>query len=117
MRILVAEDDSYAATMYKAALESNGHEVNLTYDGQECLRRYHGGTYEVVILDYRLPALDGLKVARQILFANPKQRIIFLSAYAAEAVAEALEDLGELIQILPKPFESAALVELVEEIT
>jgi len=114
LKILVAEDDFYAAGLYKAALESNGHEVVITYDGQECLRQYRDGSFEVVILDYKLPVVDGLKVAKQILFANPEQRIIFLSAFATEVLADAMEELNKVIEVLPKPFEPDVLVEFVE---
>ncbi|HEV8404663.1 MAG TPA: response regulator [Nitrososphaera sp.] len=114
MKILVAEDDFYAAELYKAALESNGHDVLVTFDGQECLRQYREGSYDVVILDYKLPVVDGLKVAKQILFANPEQRVIFLSAFATEILADAMEELDKVIEVLPKPFEPDALVEFVE---
>ena len=113
-RILVAEDDYYAAELCKAALESNGHEVVVTFDGQECLRRYHDGSYDLVILDYRLPVVSGLKVAKQMLLANPEQQIIFLSAFATEAIADGMEELDKAIQVLRKPFEPDALVEFVE---
>jgi DNA-binding NtrC family response regulator len=114
LKILVAEDDFYAAQLCKAALESNRHEVILTFDGQECLRQYHNGSYDVVILDYKLPVVDGLKVAKQMLSANPEQRIIFLSGYATEVIADAMEELKKDIEVLSKPFEPDALVELVE---
>jgi DNA-binding response OmpR family regulator len=114
LKILVAEDDFYAAELYRAALESNGHDVLVTFDGQECLRQYREGSYDVVILDYKLPVVDGLKVAKQILFANPEQRVIFLSAFATEILADAMEELDRVIEVLPKPFEPDALVEFVE---
>ena len=114
VKILVAEDDLYAAGLYKAALESNGHEVLITYDGQECLRQYRNGLYDAVILDYKMPVLDGLKVAKQILFSNPEQRIIFLSAFSTEILANAMEELDKVMEVLPKPFEPYDLVELVE---
>jgi len=100
--------------MCKSALESNGHEVLVTHDGQECLRQYREGSYDVVILDYKLPVFDGLKVARQMLLSNPEQRIIFLSAFATEVLADAMEELNMVVEVLPKPFEPDALVEVVE---
>jgi CheY-like chemotaxis protein len=114
LKILVAEDDFYGAEMCKSALESNGHEVLVTHDGQECLRQYREGSYDVVILDYKLPVFDGLKVARQMLLSNPEQRIIFLSAFATEVLADAMEELNMVVEVLPKPFEPDALVEVVE---
>ncbi|MER3408339.1 MAG: hypothetical protein C4292_06355, partial [Nitrososphaera sp.] len=75
MDILVAEDDKSMADLYRIALESKGHNVTITYDGQECLAVYRKAIerlaqsnkkpskyepFDVVVLDYRMPRLDGL---------------------------------------------------------
>jgi len=68
LNLLVAEDEVATAGLYKLWLESKGHKVTLVHDGQECLNAYQMATrpFDVVILDYRMPILNGAQVAKQI---------------------------------------------------
>ena len=74
----MAEDDTDAAELYRATLEARGHRVDTTVDGRECLSRYQDAVhklaasgkkpsghqpYDVVIIDYKIPIVDGLQVA------------------------------------------------------
>jgi CheY-like chemotaxis protein len=110
MKILVAEDESNIATLYEVSLEANGHQVQLTDNGEDCVKAYHIAMrhqkiarafqsrvneisnsniplpFEVVVLDYRMPKKDGLEVAKEILDLCPNQRIIFASAYVLETL-------------------------------
>lgn len=114
MQILVAEDDQDASGLYKAALELRGHEVTLTVDGHECLAQYKSAKFDVVILDYKLPDLDGLQVAKEILSINQSQRII-LSSAVSEASMPNLKEFSKAIEVFPKPFEPEEIVAAVEK--
>lgn len=126
MHILIAEDDENACEMYRILLKSRGHEVRITRGGSECLEVYKEslrkasddkpGLFNVVILDYQLPGLDGLKVAEAILKSRPLQRIIIASAHVNAIPAEKVDDdhLQGCIDIMAKPFAPADLVEMVE---
>lgn len=114
MRILVSEDDEDALGLYKAVFESRGHEVVVTRDGQECLKSYADGKYDAVILDYKMPLVDGSQVAKEILSKNPKQRIIIASSLAEEAFGETITELRGVLEFVPKPFEPDVIVEAVE---
>lgn len=136
MRILVAEDEPNIATLYKVALESRGHRVVLHTDGIACLNAYkevheqltHSklasskrnaravvGPFDVVILDYRMPSMNGLEAAREILAINPEQRIIFASAYVVEILAESVKQLGQVVELLQKPVSIDSLIDVVED--
>ena len=132
MEILIVEDDVDAAVMYMAALESRGHKVTTALDGRDGLKIYHDALvrlvasagkipgirpYDAVILDYKLPRVDGLEVAREILKSNPNQRIIFASAYTKETLINSVRDLDQVVELLQKPFEPEVLVELIEDTT
>jgi CheY-like chemotaxis protein len=136
MRILVAEDEEDIKTMYYETLADRGHEVILTSDGEECVKiyrqqlqehqqeeeRHHNdemsssssSTFDVVILDYRMPKKDGLQVAKEILHMNPEQRIIFASAYVQDTLAESVKELKRVVELMQKPFSMSALVDTVE---
>lgn len=126
MRILVAEDEENISLTYKLFLEDRGHEVTLTSDGKECLEKYrssipesekarsHARYFDVVVLDYRMPGLDGLSVAREILKLKPDQRIIFASAYTEETLFMSVKQLKMFVELLQKPFEPDVLIEIIE---
>ena len=130
MEILVVEDDIDAARMYRAALESRGHKVVTAFDGRDCLEIYQdalakatavggkipgGHPFDAVVLDYKLPRIDGLQVAREILRSNPNQRIIFASAYTRETLVNSVRDLNKIVELLQKPFDPEVLVNLIED--
>jgi CheY-like chemotaxis protein len=121
VRVLVAEDDESVCGMYRAALESKGHHVTITHDGRECVDVYRQAAksghrpFDVVVLDYRMPKLDGLAAAKEILKAGKGQRIIFASAYVKETLLDSVKDLGQVVELIQKPFEPKALVDLVED--
>jgi CheY-like chemotaxis protein len=71
--------------------------------------------FDAVVLDYRMPKKDGLEVAKDILAANPSQRIIFASAYVKETLKESVKELKQVVELMQKPFLPQALVDIVED--
>ena len=140
MNILVAEDESNIATVYKVSLETNGHQVQLTDNGEDCIKAYHIAMrhqkmtktfqsremnttnsrqisipFDVVVLDYRMPKKNGLEVAKEILGVCPNQRIIFASAYVLETLKDSVKNLGQVVELLQKPFEIVNLIDTIED--
>ena len=117
MKVLVAEDEQGISQMYKIMLEDKGHNVTLTSDGEECLRAYNSASsrFDVVILDYRMPKMDGMQTAKAILAINPHQRIIFASAYVATTLLESAEHFGTVVELLQKPIDLEVMVDIVED--
>lgn len=133
MKILIAEDEPDIAQSYKLALEERGHSVVLANDGEECLIKYHEewqrtrnhqdsdqiGTYDMhhpfhaIILDYKMPRMDGMEVAKEILALNSHQRIIFASAYVKETLETATHNLAT--ELMQKPFDEQTLIDKVED--
>jgi CheY-like chemotaxis protein len=116
LRILIAEDDEDTTNMYRIVLEARGHNVLTTNNGRQCLEVYRlSPPYDVVILDYKIPKLDGLSVAREILEINTDQRIVFISAYVKETLAQAVKGLQKVVELINKPFEPDLLADLIED--
>lgn len=126
MKILIAEDEPSIVHDYKVFLESQGHEVTITRDGEACLQHYTVSLmemlqkkrslhppFDVVVLDVRMPKIDGVQVAKQIISKCPRQRIIMATAYGEESVLGLVERLGETVEILQKPFDLDVLGDLV----
>lgn len=71
--------------------------------------------FDVVILDYKMPIMNGLDVAKEILQLNPEQRIIFASAYVTEVLQDSIKELKQVVELLQKPFEISVLVDTIED--
>ena len=110
LNVLVIEDEKDLVAEYKYFLEINGHHVTDAFSGEEGLEKFHALSqkqkppFDVVILDYQLPKKNGVQVAKDMLNSNPKQRIIFASAYVEETLRESIKELGHIVELLQKPF-------------
>jgi DNA-binding response OmpR family regulator len=132
MKLLVGEDHYDTSVIYKTALEDRGHEVRIEYNGEDSLKNYqeelqkvtintdpseHIQPYHSVILDYKMPKINGIEVGKEILAVNPRQRIIFASAYPLtneSIINETVEGIRPNVDILRKPFTQQTLVDKIE---
>ena len=71
--------------------------------------------YDVVILDYSMPGMNGMEVAKEILSAYPHQRIIFASAYVKETLEHSVKELKQVVELMQKPFALKQLTDTVED--
>ena len=122
MKILIVEDEVDLLEEYKIFLESNNHNVTLEMDGESGLKTYfsdfnneNGSSYDIVILDYQLSGKNGMQVASEILAKNPKQRILFASAYVEDTLKESIKTLKQIVELLQKPFGLQTLLNVIED--
>ena len=123
MKILIAEDEVDLADQYFEFLTDAGHEVFLTYNGQQCVEKYFEqieensdqAPFDVVILDQIMPELTGMDAAKRILGEFPEQRIIFVSAYLDNTLIESIKKLKQLVETLQKPFKFQLLLDMIED--
>jgi CheY-like chemotaxis protein len=111
-RILVAEDDSATLYAYSRQLRAAGYETLEAATGAECLRAAIAERPDLVVLDVRLPELDGMEVCRRIK-ADPRLSRIFVLlvsglATSAESQAHGLEEGAD--GYLPKPVDGRMLL-------
>ena len=112
MDVLLVEDDTRIARLVERALTDAGHRVEVAYDGVEGLTSAETGAHDLVILDWMLPEMDGLTVAREM--RREKVRTPILMLTARDAVADRVRglDMGA-DDYLTKPF---ALEELLARV-
>lgn len=82
-KILVIEDDADTRAFIVKGLGEHGHVVDQSTDGRDGLFMASDGSYDLVILDRMLPALDGLGVLRALRAANVATPVLILSALAS----------------------------------
>jgi two-component system sensor histidine kinase/response regulator len=82
-RILVVEDDPLQQAVLKAALERCGYDVQTALDGLDAVRKMRCGAFDLALVDYQTPEIDGLATARLIgalLSEATRPRLIALTA-------------------------------------
>lgn len=109
MRILIAEDETIIRLDLRALLESAGFEVCAeARDGIEAVELAQSAEPDLAVLDVKMPRLDGIEAARQILDKRPVP-IVMLTAYGEdELVGRAIE--AGVFGYLTKPFREADLL-------
>ena len=140
LNILIAEDEPDIAILYKTVLEKRNHKATITNNGEDCLKAYHevsqstrfatdqssvrpgpmnlseNHPFDVVVLDCKMPHINGIEVAKEILAVNPHQRIIFASAYIKDTVIDSIKNLRHvMMESVQKPFELKRLIDLIED--
>ena len=103
MRVLIAEDETIIRLDLRGLLEGAGHEVCAeAKDGVEAVELARSEQPDVALLDVKMPRLDGIEAARQILDERPIP-IVMLTAYGQdELVSRAIE--AGVFGYLVKPF-------------
>ena len=90
--ILVVDDEQVLAGAMGDYLSRYGYMVKVKSSGEEALRVIEGEPPDVVVLDYRLPRMDGLEVLRRIKESRPEVEVIMLTAHGSvESAVEAMK--------------------------
>jgi DNA-binding NtrC family response regulator len=79
--VLIIDDDPLIRKTLSGHLSKQGFDVQLAEEGEEGVRKFREFGPDVVILDVRLPDLDGIEVLRQIRDLNKKTYVLMMTAY------------------------------------
>ncbi len=80
-RILVVDDEEHIRLLFKEELEDEGYVVDLASNGLEALERVRASAYDVIVLDIKMPGMDGIQALTEIKKINKDQPVILCSAY------------------------------------
>ena len=109
MRVLIAEDETIIRLDLRALLERAGHEVvGEARDGDEAIALAERLAPDLIVMDVKMPRLDGIDAARRIL-ANRPVPIVMLTAYAQAELIERAAEAGAF-GYLVKPFRESDLL-------
>jgi NtrC-family two-component system response regulator AlgB len=103
MDILIVDDERSVRQATAFALEGDGHYVETAEDSSSALKRLKESAFELIFLDLRLGAEDGLEILKKILEAKPEQLVVMFTAHASIQTAVRATQLGAF-DFLEKPF-------------
>ncbi|NIM49699.1 MAG: response regulator [Gemmatimonadales bacterium] len=113
MKILVVEDDRTVGQYVQRGLEENRYNVDLVADGSQGLERASHSTYDVIVLDLRLPGVSGVEVLRTLRDRGVDTPVLVLTAQdAVESKVQALRTGAD--DYVTKPFAFEELLARVE---
>jgi CheY-like chemotaxis protein len=105
--ILLVDDEPLVGRSIHCLLELDGHRIDSFTSAPEALDHYQPGRYDVVITDYRMPAMTGLELATALKQRCPQQRIILLTGCPPAKLLPIFDG------VVLKPFTRASLLEAI----
>jgi len=108
-RILLIDDEDNIRMMIRKVLQHAGHTVGTAADGEEGIAEFGDGTdWDLVLLDQRMPDLEGIDVLKQLRYQDPHARIIMITAFGTiDLAVEAMK--AGATDFLRKPFTTETL--------
>jgi len=103
-RILVVDDEWAMQEALRDWLKEDGYEVGLASSGEEAIVKAKQKNWEVILLDLKMPGMDGLEALKRLKEVNPEAEILMMTAYAT--VDTAVQAMKEgAFDYLVKPFD------------
>ena len=113
LKALIAEDEQLTRTIIRARLEKLGHTVVAEAgDGAQAIEAARLHKPDVIIMDIKMPVMDGIEAARTILAETPCA-ILFLSSFNEQELVEQATETGALAYLM-KPFRKEDLAPALE---
>lgn len=114
-RLLVVEDEDALRKLIKSELEEEGYFVGDAESGERALEELAKDNYGVVILDIRMPGMDGMEVLRIIRQKNLAEKVIMLTAVDELKIARESLQLGAN-DFLTKPYSFKNLLTCIDRV-
>ncbi len=113
--ILIVDDEPNVRLMLRTALESSGYQVREAADGSGALGHLRASPCDLVLLDLRMPGMDGMETLRRLRDEGDCTPVVMLTAHGSIPDAVAAMRLGA-IDFLSKPITPQALREVVADV-
>jgi CheY-like chemotaxis protein len=112
--ILVVDDDLLNRELISKVLRKDGHRVVEACDGALALEILQALSFDLVITDFVMPKLNGLKFVEELHSLHPRLPILFITGYLSVISGKTMLD--DVAEILPKPFELGVLRSTVQRL-
>ena len=114
-RILVVDDEDALRTVLSAELNSEGYDVGTAADGMEAVSELQKIKYDLVLLDIKMPNMNGFEVLKVIKEKHPGTRVIMLTGFADLKNAIESKKLGAE-DFVSKPYDLVDLLTTIDRV-
>ena len=116
-RILIVDDEAVVAFFLMEGLKGLGEEYDVHTSGsaESALEQMQRAHFDLAVVDYRLPGLDGLDLIRRLREISPETHTIMITAYSSPELEEEAQRL-RAARYLEKPFRIQDLMCTIEEV-
>ncbi len=113
-RILVVDDEEIVRVSCKRTLVPEGYEVDTAASGTEGLELFEKSKYDLVLIDLKMPGIDGIEMLVNIKRQRPEQNVMIMTGYdTIEHIVESIS--SGAAHYLEKPFTPDTLIERINE--
>ncbi|MBP1729245.1 MAG: histidine kinase, partial [Deltaproteobacteria bacterium] len=112
-KILIADDETDIALILKLQLEDAGYRTVRVRDGVEALEALAKEQFELLLLDIKMPRMDGLQVLKSVRAGYPSMVVVMMTAHGSEEIAVQAMKEGAL-DYIAKPFSNDDMLKRVE---
>ena len=113
--ILIVEDEAFQREMLRDFLLKEGHRVSEAENGEKAVQILGNGSFDLVLLDFRMPGMDGLEVLREAKRINPEIEAVIMTAYGSIETAVGAMKAGAR-DYLTKPIDLDELCILIDRV-
>jgi CheY-like chemotaxis protein len=112
-RILVVDDEDIVIQCCLRILNGDAYQVEYVQSGLEAVKKIEASHFDLIILDFMMPKMDGMEVLKRAKEIQPGIKVIMITGLAQTQTAQRAKDLGAFAY-LPKPFDPDDLRLMVE---
>ncbi len=113
IKILLVDDEKEFVETLAERIKLRNHKAEVALDGEEALKLLDDDIPDVVVLDLKMPGIDGMEVLRRIRKAYPKVQVIMLTGHGSEKHEIEAKELGAF-EYLQKPIDIESLLKKVK---
>jgi DNA-binding NtrC family response regulator len=114
-QILIVDDEIVQREMLEGFLVKQGYGAIAAADGQRALEKFKSGTFDLVLTDYRMPAMEGIQLLKEIKRLNPEAVVVIMTAYGTVGTAVTAMKEGAY-DYLTKPIDLDELLLLIQRV-
>ena len=94
LKVLLVDDEKEFVESLSERLELRNLEADIAYDGEQALKAIKKGKHDVMVLDLRMPGIDGIEVLRRVKKSNPDMQVVVLTGHGTDKDEEQAKKLG-----------------------
>jgi DNA-binding NtrC family response regulator len=114
-KVLIVDDEKNIRLTLKTALSKAGYEVETAVNGEDGLSKLQKEGFPVILLDMKMPGMDGIQFLKEITNADLETKVIMITGYGSVETAVETLKLGA-VDYLRKPFKPEEIIGIVEDV-